>query len=89
MKPYTGPAALARGPMEVDVVERPLESALSWLGGERPAMAAMLRRLVEVNSFTRNLAGVNAVIGHRTDPAAAWASPMPPPAARCGSISGD
>jgi glutamate carboxypeptidase len=61
MKPYTGPAALARGPMEVDVVDRGLEKAVSWLAGERPSMEALLRRLVDQNSFSRNLPGVNAV----------------------------
>jgi glutamate carboxypeptidase len=61
MKPYTGSAALARGPMEVEDVDRPLESAVSWLGPQRPAMEALLRRLVDRNSFTRNLPGVNAV----------------------------
>jgi len=61
MKPYTGQAALARGPMEVEDVDRPLESSLSWLALQRPAMEALLGRLVDLNSFTRNVAGVNAV----------------------------
>jgi glutamate carboxypeptidase len=61
MKPYTGPAALARGPKEVDVVDRGLEKAVSWLAGERRSMEALLRRLVDQNSFSRNLPGVNAV----------------------------
>jgi glutamate carboxypeptidase len=63
IKPYTGSAALARGPMEVDCVDRPLEIAVSWLAAQRPAMEALLRRLVDQNSFTRNVAGVNAVAG--------------------------
>jgi glutamate carboxypeptidase len=61
MKPYTRPAALARGPMEVVHVDRPLEKALSWLSHQRPSMEALLRRLVDQNSFTRNAEGVNAV----------------------------
>jgi len=39
----------------------PLEAALAWLAGQRPAMKALLARLVAQNSFTRNTAGVNAV----------------------------
>jgi len=42
-------------------VDRPLEKAVSWLSLQRPSMEALLRRLVDRNSFTRNLAGVNAV----------------------------
>ena len=61
MKPYTRSTALARGPMEVDHVDRPLEKALSWLSPQRPSMEALLRRLVDRNSFTRNRDGVNAV----------------------------
>lgn len=38
-----------------------LERALSWLHPRRAEMAALLRRLVDQNSFTRNPAGVNAV----------------------------
>ncbi len=40
----------------------PLEAALAWLSGQRPAMKALLARLVAQNSFTRNAAGVNAVV---------------------------
>ena len=47
--------------MEVEEVDRPLEKAVSWLSLQRPSMEALLRRLVDRNSFTRNLAGVNAV----------------------------
>ncbi len=61
MKPYTRPGTLARGPLEVCEVEPSLEKAVSWLSAQRPAMEAMLRRLVDQNSFTRNPAGVNAV----------------------------
>ena len=61
MEPYTRSAALARGPMEVADVDRPLDNAVSWLSGQRPAMEALLRRLVDQNSFTRNVPGVNAV----------------------------
>ncbi len=61
MKPYTRPGALARGPLEVDEVDPSLEKAVSWLSAERPAMEALLRRLVDQNSFTRNVPGVNAV----------------------------
>jgi glutamate carboxypeptidase len=39
------------------------DPALSWLAGQGPAMEELLRRLVEQNSFTRNAAGVNAVVG--------------------------
>ena len=42
-------------------MDRPLESAVSWLAAQRPSMEALLRRLVDQNSFTRNVAGVNAV----------------------------
>lgn len=42
-------------------MDRPLEKAVSWLSLQRPSMEALLRRLVDRNSFTRNLAGVNAV----------------------------
>jgi glutamate carboxypeptidase len=61
MKPYTRPGALARGPLEVDEVDPSLEKAVAWLSPERPAMEALLRRLVDQNSFTRNVPGVNAV----------------------------
>jgi glutamate carboxypeptidase len=61
MKPYTRPGGLARGPLEVDDVDRPLEKALSWLSLQRPSMEALLRGLVDQNSFTRNVEGVNAV----------------------------
>ena len=40
----------------------PIEAALAWLSGQRPAMKALLARLVGQNSFTRNVAGVNAVV---------------------------
>lgn len=60
-KPYTRSTALARGRMEVGHVDRPLEKALAWLSRERPSMEALLRRLVDRNSFTRNVDGVNAV----------------------------
>lgn len=39
-----------------------LDAALAWLAGERPAMEALLMRLVRQNSFTRNRDGVNAVV---------------------------
>jgi len=39
-----------------------LDAALAWLAGQRPAMEALLERLVRQNSFTRNVAGVNAVV---------------------------
>lgn len=39
-----------------------LDAALAWLAGQRPAMEALLGRLVTQNSFTRNREGVNAVI---------------------------
>jgi len=42
-------------------VDRPLEKAVSWLSLQRPSMVALLRRLVDQNSFTRNPSGVNAV----------------------------
>ncbi|HEU4384186.1 MAG TPA: M20 family metallopeptidase [Anaeromyxobacteraceae bacterium] len=38
-----------------------LDAALAWLAGQRPAMVALLSRLVRQNSFTRNREGVNAV----------------------------
>jgi glutamate carboxypeptidase len=38
------------------------ETALAWLARQQPAMEALLRDLVEQNSFTRNVAGVNAVV---------------------------
>jgi glutamate carboxypeptidase len=38
-----------------------IDSALEWLSGQQPAMEALLRALVDQNSFTRNVAGVNAV----------------------------
>ena len=53
--------------MEVDVVDRPLDKAVSWLSLQRPSMEALLRRLVDRNSFTRNLAGVNEVAGTVAD----------------------
>jgi glutamate carboxypeptidase len=61
MKPYTRPGALARAPLEADEVDPSLEKAVSWLSAQRPAMEALLRRLVDQNSFTRNAPGVNAV----------------------------
>ena len=39
-----------------------LDAALAWLAGQRPAMEALLERLVRQNSFTRNRQGVNAVL---------------------------
>ncbi|HEY6106223.1 MAG TPA: M20 family peptidase, partial [Anaeromyxobacteraceae bacterium] len=39
-----------------------LDAALAWLAGQRPAMEALLARLVRQNSFTRNVAGANAVV---------------------------
>ncbi len=42
-------------------MDRTLDGALSWLAARRPDMEALLRRLVDQNSFTRNRAGVNAV----------------------------
>jgi glutamate carboxypeptidase len=60
-KPYTGSAAQARGPMEDADVDGPQKDALSWLSGQLPAMESLLRRLVEQNSWTGNVAGVNAV----------------------------
>ena len=39
-----------------------LDAALAWLAGQRPAMEALLERLVRQNSFTRNREGVNAVL---------------------------
>jgi hypothetical protein len=38
-----------------------IDDALSWLAGQRGAMEALLERLVSVNSFTENRAGVQAV----------------------------
>lgn len=38
-----------------------IDDALSWLAGQRGAMEALLERLVAVNSFTENRAGVQAV----------------------------
>ena len=38
-----------------------LDAALTWLAGQRPAMEALLERLVSLNSFTRNREGVGAV----------------------------
>jgi glutamate carboxypeptidase len=38
------------------------ETALAWLARQQPAMESLLRDLVEQNSFTRNVAGVNAVV---------------------------
>jgi glutamate carboxypeptidase len=70
-KSYTGPAAQARGPMEGDAVERPLDEALSWLSGQLPAMEALLRRLVDQNSWSGNVAGVNAVASMVADELAA------------------
>jgi len=40
----------------------PLSIAVSWLAGQRPAMEALLARLVDQNSFTGNRPGVNAVV---------------------------
>lgn len=40
----------------------PIDDALAWLRGERPAMEAFLAELVSQNSFTRNPAGVAAVV---------------------------
>jgi glutamate carboxypeptidase len=37
------------------------EDAVSWLSGQRPAMEALLERLVSQNSFTQNRPGVEAV----------------------------
>ncbi len=42
-------------------MDRPLDEALSWLSGQLPAMEATLRRLVDQNSWSGNVAGVNAV----------------------------
>lgn len=39
-----------------------LDAALAWLAWQRPAMEALLMRLVRQNSFTRNREGVNAVV---------------------------
>lgn len=39
-----------------------LDAALAWLAEQRPAMEALLMRLVRQNSFTRNRDGVNAVV---------------------------
>ena len=39
-----------------------LDAALAWLAEQRPAMEALLARLVRQNSFTRNVAGANAVV---------------------------
>ena len=55
------PGALARGPLEVAEVDPSLEKALAWLAGQRPAMEALLRRLVARTPSPRNAAGVNAV----------------------------
>ena len=60
-KPYTGSAAQARAPTEVAVADSTLERALSWLSPRRAEMTALLRRLVDQNSYTRNPEGVNAV----------------------------
>jgi glutamate carboxypeptidase len=38
------------------------ETALAWLAVQQGAMEALLQALVEQNSFTRNVAGVNAVV---------------------------
>ncbi len=40
----------------------PPDAALAWLAEQRPAMKALLARLVAQNSFTRNVAGVSAVV---------------------------
>jgi len=40
----------------------PLEDALAWLGGERPAMEDLLRALVEASSSTADPAGVAAAV---------------------------
>ena len=42
-------------------MEKSLANAVTWLAGQRPAMEGLLRRLVEQNSWTRNVPGVNAV----------------------------
>jgi glutamate carboxypeptidase len=42
--------------------QSPLDYAIAWLGAQRPAMTAMLRRLVERPSFTRDPEGVAAVV---------------------------
>lgn len=39
----------------------PVDDALAWLAGQRPAMESMLHGLVEHNSFSRNSQGVAAV----------------------------
>jgi glutamate carboxypeptidase len=39
----------------------PLDLALAWLDGQRPAAEALLRRLVETSSFTRDPGGVARV----------------------------
>jgi glutamate carboxypeptidase len=39
-----------------------IAAALAWLSVQRPAMEALLERLVRQNSFTRNPTGVNAVV---------------------------
>jgi len=35
-----------------------IDDALGWLTGQRAAMESLLERLVAVNSFTQNKAGV-------------------------------
>jgi glutamate carboxypeptidase len=40
---------------------RPLDAALTWLSGQRPAAEALLRTLVEASSFTQDAAGVARV----------------------------
>jgi len=39
-----------------------LEKAVAWLGAQGPAMEALLRRLVVVNSYSGSRAGANAVL---------------------------
>jgi glutamate carboxypeptidase len=39
-----------------------LDSAVAWLRGQGAAAERLVARLVEVNSFSRNVAGVNAVV---------------------------
>jgi glutamate carboxypeptidase len=47
--------------MPRSTVSHPLESALAALRARAPEMPALTRSWVEVNSFTENIAGVNAV----------------------------
>ncbi len=43
-----------------------IDDALAWLAGARPEMEDLLERLVGLNSFTRNRAGVEAVVAIAT-----------------------